>query len=137
MKKKNESRIPDFGWASFLKATVPSYFVPLVMSFQGGYFSKNHDLMRASYSTIATPSLLSTAFCFLLLMQFQKHQIMMINKFALALTLSLAMGLIAFQAIAIFGLQAFILDIVPSSMLGAIVATLTNPLKKINFYYEN
>lgn len=136
MKKKENNTVPDFGWAAFFKAIIPSYIVPLVMSFQGGYFSNNAALMKASYSTIAIPSLLSTVICFLLLKQFQKNQFLIINKIVLAFILSLVIGLIVFIAIVVLRLQVYAFDIMPSAMLGPIIATLTNPLKKINHCYE-
>ena len=137
METQKINSIPSFDRKAFVKAAFPSYFFPMVMSFTGGYFSNNQTLMKASYSTIALPSLLVTILCFVLLWQFQKRQLFIMHRLLMAFFLSVLMIVLALFVIWLCNLQAFMYDILPSTLIGVVLLSLMKPLKKIETSNEN
>ncbi len=106
------------------------------MSFTSGYFLNKPDLMRASYSTIATPSLIASLLTFILLWRMEAAQKFPANKIVRALFMVIATVTLGFMAILCFGLQENAFDILSSSFLGAVITTLTQPMTKLKSKYE-
>jgi len=132
----SENKISAFNSSAFLKAIIPSYFFPFVSSGLPGYFLDKSDLMHASYSTIALPSLLATMFCFALLSLFQKRQIFLFNRPTMTFILGLLVVLLATIITSIFQLETVIWNIVPSAFIGAAIVTMTKPLVNITYNHE-
>ncbi len=119
----------SFSTVSFFKAALPSYFFPFMCSGLSGYFLDKPDLMNASYTTIAIPSLLATVFSFAILAYFQKRGILLIHKFKMTLLLSSVLTILAFLVIYTFQLERETGDIITSTVLGTAILTLTKPIK--------
>ncbi|WP_112377876.1 hypothetical protein [Flagellimonas maritima] len=115
---------------AFLKAALPSYLFPLLSSAIPAYFLDKPDLLKASYTTIAMPSLFATVICFILLWQFQERQIFIINRIVMALVLGITMVLLALGVIYIFKWETGIWNILISSFLGAAIVAMMKPLTK-------
>lgn len=120
----------QFGVRQFFKIAIPSYLFPLVFSGLPGYLLNKQELMQASYSTIALPSLLATSLCFLLLAQFQRRQVFLLPRIQIAIVFVLFTICLSCLVIGIFKLHTEYLNIVPSACIGAAVVSMSKPLKK-------
>ncbi|OJJ20175.1 hypothetical protein BKI52_17025 [marine bacterium AO1-C] len=130
-------KISSFNQSAFLKAAIPSYFGPFIMSGLPGYFLNNPVLMKASYSTIALPSLIATIISFVLLWQFQKQQVLLINRFLLAFMMGMGMSVLALFYVLLFNMQAYKFDIIPSAFIGGAIVALTNRIGKVDNHLKN
>lgn len=128
------TKIPNFEVKAFFKAAFPSYFFPFVSSFLPGYFLNKPNLMQASYSSIAFPSLIATIISFGLLWQFQKRQVFIYNRFMLTFILGSVMVVLATIIIEIFNIQIGIWNIILSAFIGTAIVVMTKPLKTIDNY---
>ncbi len=117
----SDTKIEQFNTSAFLKIGLASYFFPFISSVLPGYFFDQPELMQASYSTIAIPSLLATLLCFVLLWQFQKRNILALNKFVMTFFLCLLVVLLSLFTIYIFQLQAATWNIVVSALIGTVI----------------
>lgn len=117
---------------AFFKAIIPSYFFPLISAGLPGYLLDKPDLMHASYSTIALPSLFATIICFGLLQLFKKKQIFLYDRLPMTFFLGSIMILLSLMIIYLFYLDDSLLNIVSSSFIGSAIVIFTNPLTKIN-----
>jgi hypothetical protein len=124
----NNQHPNNFNGKRLFFVTVPSYVFPAIMSFLPGYFLNKPDLMRASYSTIALPSLITSLLTYIVLWQMEKRQIFPNNKLVRALLMLLLMFPLGFIAMIIFGLQSDAINILPSVFLGAILTSLTQSM---------
>ena len=125
---KNRSNFNEKRLASI---AVPSYIFPLIMSFTPGYFLNDLELMRASYSSIALPSLLSSLLTFALLWRMEVAQKFPSNNIVRILLMVLIMASLGIVAIFVFDLQADAFNILFSSFLGALITTSTQKINKI------
>lgn len=125
-------KVPTFGTSQFLKASLPSYFAPMLSAGIPAYFLEKDELLHASYSTIALPSLIATIICFLLLAQFQKRQIFLFSRLTTAILLGFLMLGLSGIIVSLFGLQSEALTICFSAFIGAAIVSFTTPAKKIN-----
>jgi len=132
MHSTKQVNMSQFGPKQFLKAALPSYLAPILTAGLPGYFLNKPELLRASYTSIALPSLISTILTFIILSQFQKTQVFLYNRFIITFVMGGFMVLLAFLIIFFFDLHQYIWDIVPSAFLGAAIVALTNPLKKVD-----
>ncbi|MEN0002794.1 MAG: hypothetical protein AAF798_01575 [Bacteroidota bacterium] len=127
----NSPSTPLFGRKQFLKAALPSYFAPWITPGLPAYFMGNEELLRASYTSIAIPSLLATIICFFILAYFQRKQIFLLHRFRMVFLLGIPMILLALLLVYLLNLEAYTFDIVLSAFIGTAIVTLTNPLQKI------
>jgi len=114
---------------TLFKLVISSYFLPLLISGTSGFFLNKPELLRASYSTIALPSLIATIICLVLLFQLQKNQLLLLNRRAIASLLGLIISVLTFLVILLFQLQHYLLDILPSAVIGAIVVGFNHPFQ--------
>ena len=120
-----EISIQQFNLNAFLKAAFMSYVFPLVSTILPGYFLDKPDLIQASYSTISVSSLIATVICFGLLRIFIKRQILIFNKFEIAVFFSALMVLLAICVINVFQIHDATWNIVPSAIIGAVMLAMT------------
>ena len=119
-----------FSKEAFLKSAFPAYFFPLIMSGGPAYFLNKPELLKASYSTIALPSLIATVICFFLLKYLKEKQLLLFHRVLITLFLIVSIGILSLLIIQIFDLWTYLLDILPSAALGAGIIGMTKPLKK-------
>lgn len=120
----------SFDTVGFLKLAVPSYLMPFVFSGSSGFLLNKSDLIKASYSTIALPSLFATIISFILLWQLQKRQQFIFGRLVVTPVLVTLMILFSLLVIRVFRMDDFVWDILPSVGIGTAIVTLTTPLKK-------
>lgn len=126
----NKNKIQMFSKQAFLKSALPAYFFPLIMSGGPAYFLNKPELLKASYSTIALPSLIATVICFFLLKYLKEKQLLLLHRIVISLLLIVSIGALSLLIIQIFDLWTYLLDILPSAALGAGIIGMTKPLKK-------
>ena len=126
----NKNITQMFSKEAFLKSAFPAYFFPLIMSGGPAYFLNKPELLKASYSTIALPSLIATVICFFLLKYLKEKQLFMLHRIVISLLLVVVIGVLSLLTIQIFNLWSYLLDILPSAGLGAGIIGMTKPLKK-------
>jgi H+/Cl- antiporter ClcA len=122
----------NFNTKRLVSAVVPSYVSPAIMSFIPGYLLNKSDLMSASYTTIAIPSLIASLLTYFLLWRMEVAQNFPSNKIVRTLIMAVTMVTLGFLAILAFGLQTDTLNIIPSCFLGAVITTLTQKMSKQN-----
>lgn len=120
----------SFTTKAFLSVAIPSYFFPAIMSWTSGWFIGNSVLMKASYLSIATPSLVATILVYLFLQQLQKNQIFPAKKHIRALFIILGIASLSLLIIKLFKLEPYKFDILLSSTIGTVITILKFPLKK-------
>lgn len=128
---ENINETNQFSQSAFFKSILPAYFFPLIMSGGPGYILDKPQLLKASYSSIALPSLIATIICFLLLKYLSKKQIFLLKRIPCSAFLILIIGLLSLLTINLFGLYQYLLDIIPSALIAAIIIGMTKPLNKI------
>lgn len=115
--------VSNFTTKAFLLAAIPAYFFPSVMSWFSGWIFNNPILMKASYTSIAIPSLVATIIVYLLLQQMEFVQKFPKNKYVRIMVMTVLMVVFSLIIIKLTNLEAYMLDIIPSSILGAIITT--------------
>jgi len=128
--KNLDKNCNNFNFKRLICLAVPSYACPIIMSFIPGYLLNDEELMRASYSSIALPSLLSTLVAFILLWRMEVTQKFPSNKVHRTLLVALIIVLLSIIVIFTFDLQADIFNILFSSFLGAVITSLTQKITK-------
>ncbi|OCK42887.1 hypothetical protein BA195_08245 [Tenacibaculum soleae] len=121
--KNQHLTVSNFTTKAFLLAAIPAYFFPLVMSWFSGWILNNPILMKASYTSIAIPSLVATIIVHLLLQQMKFVQKFPKNKYVRIMVMTVLMVVFSLVIIKLTNLEAYMLDIIPSSILGAIITT--------------
>jgi H+/Cl- antiporter ClcA len=122
----------NFNTKRLVSAVVPSYVFPTIMSFIPGYLLNKSDLMSASYTTIAIPSLIVSLLTYFLLWRMEVVQSFPSNILVRTLLMAVTMVTLGFLTILTFGFQTDTLDIIPSCFLGAVITTLTQKMSKQN-----
>lgn len=120
----------NFTTKAFLSVAIPSYFFPAIMSWTSGWVLENSALMKASYVSIAIPSLVATILVYLLLQQFYKMQKKPKNRYVRALFITILMAVLSLLIIKLFKLEPYMFDILFSSTLGTIITIWKFPLKQ-------
>ncbi|WBX77624.1 hypothetical protein PG911_05035 [Tenacibaculum ovolyticum] len=118
----------NFTTKNLLLVAIPAYFFPSVMSWFSGWILDNTILMKASYTSIAIPSLVATIIVYFILRQMQLFKKFPQNKYVRILVMMVLMILFSLIIIKLFKLEVYMLDIIPSSILGAIITTWKFPL---------
>lgn len=122
----------NFTVKSFLKATIPNYIIPFIMSFTPGYFRNDTKLMEASYSSIALPSLLAALTTYFTLWYMERTGTFPTHKTIRTIAVSISMVLLFTMLTFLFGLQKYISDICLSAFLGSAITTFTQPVSSLN-----
>jgi len=118
----------NFTTKALLLVAIPAYFFPSVMSWFSGWVLNNAILMKASYTSIAIPSLVATIIVYLLLRQMQLFQKFPKNKYVRIVVMTVLMIIFSLIIIKLVKLEAYVLDIIPSTILGAIITAWKFPL---------
>ena len=121
----------NFNGRTFLKAAVPSYVLPTLMSFTAGYLRHDSALMQASYTAIAIPSLVSALLSYALLWQLEIHQLFIPNKVRRTILVSMLMLLVGLLFVYVTGLRSEAFNICSSAFLGAALTTWNQPITKV------
>lgn len=122
----------NFTAKTFLSLAIPAYIFPALMSWMSGWFFKNMVLMKASFVTIAIPSLVATIITYLLLWQMEVQQKQLYKKYVRVLFMTMLMVVLAIMVIQLFNLKNFMFDILVSTVLGTVITTWKLPIKKSN-----
>ncbi|WP_062060152.1 DUF1576 domain-containing protein [Aquimarina longa] len=125
-----ENKELRFTKKALLKNAIPAYLGPFLMSGIPSFFLKDNELMHRSYSYIAIPSLIATVFCFIVLSYLHKKKVVLFNRILTALLFGILMGLLSMIIVEAFKLHTHTFDILLSSIIGGVIVTLMNPLRK-------
>ncbi|PKV51024.1 hypothetical protein ATE84_3093 [Aquimarina sp. MAR_2010_214] len=129
--KNNPNKTSNFNTKTFLFACIPSYIFPAVMSWVSGWFMNNPEIMQASYTTIAIPSLIAACLSYMLLWSMEKLQFFPANKFIRTILLVIVMVLLSLITIELAYLKSEIFNILFSTILGTAITTWRQPISKI------
>ncbi|CAL2101882.1 conserved membrane protein of unknown function [Tenacibaculum sp. 190130A14a] len=120
----------NFTAKTFMLLVIPAYVFPALMSWLSGWLFKNSVLMKASFISIAIPSLVATIITYVLLWQMKVWQKFPSKKYTRVLFMTLLLLGIAILVIQLFSLNNIVFDILLSTVLGTVITTLKLPLKK-------
>ncbi|WP_103068499.1 hypothetical protein [Aquimarina sediminis] len=129
--KNKISKLNNFNIKAFLFAIIPSYIFPSGMSWVSGWIMDNIQLMQASYTTIAIPSLLAALLAYSLLYTMEKFQFFPVNRLIRTLLLSLITVCLSLIIIEITSLHSESFNILLSSILGSAITTWRQPISII------
>ncbi|WP_074406485.1 MULTISPECIES: hypothetical protein [Aquimarina] len=129
--KDNLHKSTNFNTKAFLLASIPSYIFPAAMSWISGWFMNNSEVMQASYTTIAFPSLISSILSYILLWYMEKLQFFPTNKFIRTILLVIIMVCLALTTIELTYLKPETFNILFSTTLGTTITTWRQPIFKI------
>ncbi|WP_272148561.1 hypothetical protein [Tenacibaculum aiptasiae] len=128
--KTKDLEYNNFTTKSFLSVAMPSYLFPAIMSWISGWILENPELMKASYKSIALPSLIATIFVYLILKELQKNQKILKERYTKTFFIIITIASLSLLIINLFKLESYKFDILLSSTIGTVITIWKFSLKK-------
>ncbi len=121
----------NFNYKTFLRAIIPAYAFPAVMSGIPGVIMEDTKLMHASYTSIAIPSVIAAFICFFILWRMEIKQVFPKTKLIRTIILIIPLMTLALITIWLGDLQEISFNILLSTLIGSAVTTWMQPMSEL------